>query len=106
MITTVIPCAGDSLYVSLDYRWGNTLEAFFSLTSLPMAMVFCTYGEEWRLKYSPKLLHYQISDTTSRVERLTYTVLHSLIVDCPTWLVRCGHDCARTGMFSALSVCS
>jgi hypothetical protein len=44
MITTVIPHAGDSLYASLDYRWGNTLGAFFTLISLPMAMVFCKYG--------------------------------------------------------------
>lgn len=55
IITTVFPLAGDPLYASLDYGWGNTLLAFIALTSLPMAMIFCKYGERWRLKYPPKL---------------------------------------------------
>jgi MFS family permease len=55
IITTVFPLAGDPLYASLDYGWGNTLLAFLALTSLPMALIFLKYGERWRLKHPPKL---------------------------------------------------
>ncbi|KAF2008701.1 fluconazole resistance protein 1 [Aaosphaeria arxii CBS 175.79] len=54
IITTVFPLAGDPLYTSLGYGWGNTLLAFIALSSLPMAIIFCKYGEKWRLKYPPK----------------------------------------------------
>ncbi|KAF1979320.1 MFS general substrate transporter [Bimuria novae-zelandiae CBS 107.79] len=55
IITTVFPLARDPLYASLDYGWGNTLLAFIVLTSLPMAIIFCKYGEKWRLRCPPKL---------------------------------------------------
>lgn len=55
IITTVFPLVGDPLYDRLDYGWGNTLLAFIALSSLPMALIFCKYGERWRLKYPPKL---------------------------------------------------
>ncbi|KAF2451950.1 MFS general substrate transporter [Karstenula rhodostoma CBS 690.94] len=55
IVTVVFPLAGDPLYDSLGYGWGNTLLAFLALTSLPMAMIFCKYGERWRLRYPPKL---------------------------------------------------
>jgi hypothetical protein len=55
IITTVFPLVGDPLYDRLDYGWGNTLLAFIAVSSLPMAIIFCKYGERWRLKYPPKL---------------------------------------------------
>lgn len=55
LMGALIPLAGESMYASLGYGWGNSLLGFITLAMLPLPTLFYRYGERLRKQYTVDL---------------------------------------------------
>ncbi|KAH8816552.1 MFS transporter [Xylogone sp. PMI_703] len=55
VLGAVLPLAGNQMYESLGFGWGNSLLAFIAIALLPIPFVFYLYGERIRTWYPLKL---------------------------------------------------
>ncbi|KAI0436659.1 major facilitator superfamily domain-containing protein [Xylaria telfairii] len=51
IVGALLPLAGQSLYGSLGYGWGNSLLGFLALGMVPITLALLKYGERLRLKF-------------------------------------------------------
>ncbi|KAI1127652.1 major facilitator superfamily domain-containing protein [Nemania abortiva] len=50
-VGALLPLAGQSLYGTLGYGWGNSLLGFIALAMLPITLALLRYGERLRLRF-------------------------------------------------------
>lgn len=54
-VAALLPMAGQSMYKTLGYGWGNSLLGFIALALVPVPFLFLKYGERIRTGFPIKL---------------------------------------------------
>ena len=52
LVGALLPLAGQQMYSTLGYGWGNSLLAFIALAMCPIPWIFFKYGE--RIRKNPR----------------------------------------------------